>query len=233
MDFFELIEVSGLLLLITSLLNLFMGGVVWFRKGIKSKMFLYFVILTFFNFVWGIALFFTLISPQVYLAEFWYRTCYLGALGIAPALLYFAIHFPFQSQKISRVYNIVIGFFFTVLFFLIYSKWHITSFVKINDTSEIIVNYYKPVYFLYSIYFIVLVVYAMKILYDKFRASEGIIRYQIIVLLITILVGLIFGFYFDLLLIYFHDFTYVWLGPLFTLPMNLAVFYLIFFDRKQ
>lgn len=233
MDFFQKIGFNNFLLLATSLLNLIMGGVVWLRKGGKNRMYLYFIMLAFFNFVWGISIFLTLITHEVNLAEFWYRTCYIGALGIAPALLYFSIYFPFQSKKISKIYNFLVVAFFIGLSFLIYSKWHITDFIQINSTSEIMVSYYRPVYFLYSIYFIVLVLYAIKILYDKFQTSEGIIRYQIIILLMTILIGLIFGFYFDLLLIYFQDFTYVWLGPIFTFPMNAAVFYLIFFEQAK
>lgn len=233
MDFLQQIGFNNFLLLTTSLLNLIMGGVVLLKKGGKNRMYLYFVILTFFNFIWGIAIFLTLITNQVNLAEFWYRTCYLGALGIAPALLYFSLHFPFQSKKISKISNILIFLFFILLSFLIYSKWHITNFIKLDNMPEIIVSYYKPVYLLYSLYFIILVVSAIKILYDKFKTSEGVIRYQIIILLMTILIGLIFGSYFDLFLIYFQDFTYVWLGPIFTFPMNAAVFYLIFFEKEK
>lgn len=233
MDFFDQIGFNNFLLLITSVLNLIMGGVVIFRKNIKNRMYLYFVILTFFNFIWGMAIFLALITNSVNLSEFWYRTCYLGALGIAPALLYFSVYFPFQSKKISRVYSILIFTFFIFLSFLIYSKWHIIEFVKLDNISKIMASYYEPFYFLYSIYFIVLVTSAIKILYDKFKSAEGIIRYQIIILLMTILIGLIFGSYFDLLLVYFQDFTYVWLGPIFTFPMNAAVFYLVFFEKEK
>ncbi len=233
MEFLKQIGFNNFLLLVTSLLNLIMSGVVLSKKGGKNRMYLYFVTLTFFNFIWGIAIFLTLIITQVNLAEFWYRTCYLGALGIAPALLYFSLHFPFQSKKISKISNILIFLFFILLSFLIYSKWHITNFIKLDNMSGIMVNYYKPVYLLYSLYFIILVVLAIKILHDKFKTSEGVIRYQIIILLMTIIIGLIFGSYFDLLLIYFQDFTYVWLGPIFTFPMNAAVFYLIFFEKEK
>ena len=233
MEFLKQIGFNNSLLLATALLNLLMALVVLLKKGSKNKMYLYFVLLTLCNFIWCMTLLFAIIINQVNLAEFWYRSCYAAALGIGVSLLYFSVYFPFKSKQMSNGQHFLIFIPFITLFFLIYSKWHITDFVKINNGQEMMVSYFKPVYIFYSLFFIILVVSAIKILYDKFKASEGIIRYQIIILLMTILIGLIFGSYFDLLLIYFQDFTYVWLGPIFTFPMNVAVFYLIFFEKEK
>ncbi|MBT7553028.1 hypothetical protein HN670_00995 [bacterium] len=233
MDFLKQIGFNNILLLIVSLLNFVMMLIIIIKKGWKNKMYLYFSLLTFANFLWGLSIFLALVIFQVDIAEFWYRTCYLAALIIAVALVYFIVHFPYKSKKISITYNIFIIAPLVIIGFLVYTNFHITDFIKLDNEQDFMAHYFKPFYLVYSGYFLLIVVSAIHSLYRKFLSSEGVIRYQILILFITLLAGLIFGAYFDLFLIYFQDFTYVWLGPIFTLPMNLAVFYLIFFDKKQ
>ena len=43
----------------------------------------------------------------------------------------------------------------------------------------------------------------------------------------------IFGVYFDLFLLYFNNYQFNWLGPVFTVFMNAYVFYLIFHSKEK
>jgi hypothetical protein len=70
-------------------------------------------------------------------------------------------------------------------------------------------------------------------LIKKYRVSENIFRKQILFLLIAIIIGLMAGSYFDLIICYFGNFSYAWVGPPFTLLMNFVVFYLIFHHQDK
>ena len=70
------------------------------------------------------------------------------------------------------------------------------------------------------------------VLFSKFRKAEGAFKFQLKLILITVILGTIAGSYFNLFLMYFHNCDYNYLGPLFTLAINFIVFYFIFLANK-
>jgi len=86
---------------------------------------------------------------------------------------------------------------------------------------------------IYVLYFVSLASFSIYYLLDKYKGAVITFRKQTGLLLITIIIGLIFGAYFDLFLIYMGDFRFNGLGPLFTVFMNAVVFYLIFSSKKE
>ncbi|MBT4210089.1 MAG: hypothetical protein HOE19_04220 [Candidatus Komeilibacteria bacterium] len=219
-------------LLIAGIINLIMSILV-FSRGIKhNKVNLYFSLLTFFNFLWAISL---LLSKSFLFglsAEISYRTAYVAALGISVFLFYFTLYFPYKNKNLKLYYQVFLIFLSIILSVLSYSKLHIIDFSGGFNSANWFVNYYKPFYLVYSVFFIYVIMSSIYFLIDKLKNIDNFLKNRIKILLITLLVGLLFGSYFNLVLPYFENWHYESVGPIFTAFMNAYVFYLIF-NRKE
>jgi hypothetical protein len=223
---------QNFVLLIAALINLLMTFVI-FKRGIKNKINLYFGLLTFFNFLWSFSLLMSSYLQSNLIAEISYRTAYFSAIGIAVTLYYFCFYYPYQNKNVSRWINFFIVLICVVLSILVYTKIHIISFTRSTDLFQWSLEYNKVFYNLYSIIFFTLVISAVYFLIDKLKGVDGIFYRQIKNLIITIIVGLFFGSYFNLILCYFNNWDYIWFGPVFTLFMNIVVFRAIRYPKEK
>lgn len=223
---------QNITLLVASLINLAMSIFV-FSRGAKNKINLYFGLLTFFVFLWGLGLFLArVIETDFWL--FWVRLVYPAALGIAVSLFYFCDSWPFRHNKINNTVHIFIlipAIFLSAIAFI--KDLFIVSYTKNNLLTEFTLVYYNPTYILYAVYFIVVVILAIILLLKKYNDSEGIFKKQIFVLVLAIIIGLVFGSYFDLFTCYFGNFEYEWAGPVATVLMNLVVFSFIIVPKEK
>lgn len=230
----EILSIQNTLLLIAGLINLVMSIIV-FSRGIKNKINLYFGLLTFSNFLWALGLF--LSRVLLFISEywlFWSALTYIAALGIGISLFYFSYQFPFRRNQLSKKYFYLIFIIFIVLSIFIFSDgWFFDGYNIDYDNKIYILFFNNMSYLIYSIYFFVLIYTAIKNFYIKYKEAELFFKKQIKFLLITIIIGLTFGIYFDLILCYFGNFKYNWLGPIFTVFMNAYVFYLISSNKEK
>ena len=227
-------SIQNLLLLIAGLVNLIMAIIV-FSRGVKNKINLYFGLLAFFNFIWIISLAIGRLSDFNML---WYYggalLAYPAALGIAVFLFYFCFYFPVQNKKLSTLKNFFIILPAVILSVVVFIEdVFILSYDKniINTEYTLYIN--KPSYIIYAVYFVLMIILALRELYSKIKISEDLFKKQIIILFIAILIGLIFGIYCDLVLCYFANYHYIWFGPIFTLFMNLVVFYFLISPKEK
>ena len=227
--------IQNVILLIAGVINLIMSVII-FSRGIKNKVNLYFSLLTFFNFLWAISL---LLGRNTTIDFIWYEggaiLAYSAALGIAMSLYYFSVHFPaLIIKKVRPIYNYIIVILGVILSIVPYiNNVFILGYNKdiIRQEYNLFVN--KPIYIVYSIYFISVVLLAVYNFYSKQKILEGIFKKRIRILLLTIIIGLVFGSYFDLFICYFANYEYSWLGPASTVFMNTYVFYLIFYTKNK
>lgn len=227
-------SIQNLLLLIAGLINLMMFFVI-VSRGLSNKINLYFSLLTFSNFLWTLSILFARMGEG---GMFWYYggalLAYPIALGIVLSLYFFSRYFPVpsaQTKKFSDIF-LLIGAF--VLSVVVYVKGaFVLSYNKdiINTEYTLYVN--KPVYIVYSLYFIFVALLALWNLYRKIRSTDHYFQKQTIILFIAILIGLVFGVYYDLILCYFANYRYAWFGPVFTLFMNAVVFYFIISPKEK
>lgn len=221
-------SIENLTLLVAAIINLIMSILVFFRGIRHNKVNLYFSLLTFFNFLWAISL---LIGRTVE-TRLWYEggavLAYPAALGIAVFLFYFSIYFPIKVVEIKKIYHYFIIIFGLLISIITYSRLYIIGYNKnLLDTSYTL-YFNKYTYLLYAFYFVFLVLWALYNLIHKVRFLESLFKKQIIILFTTLLIAFVFGVYFDLILCYFGNFRFIWLGPIFTAFLNVYVFYLIF-----
>ena len=113
------------------------------------------------------------------------------------------------------------------------NNWFIVSMSRDVLNTDYTLLYNKPVYIFFAVYFILICLLSLYFLWVKYQHADGVIKKQLGFLLFSVSIGLAFGLYFDLIVCYFGHFQNAWLGPVFTLLMNMAVFYLIFFYKKQ
>lgn len=227
-------SIQNLLLLIAGLINLMMFFVI-VSRSLNNKINLYFGLLTFSNFLWTLSI---LIARMGEGGMFWYYAgallAYPIALGIVLSLYFFSRHFPVPGGKVKRFHDLLLLIVAFILSVIVYIKGaFVLTYNKdiINTEYTLYIN--KPVYIIYSIYFIFVALLALWNLYRKIRATDNYFKKQTIILFIAILIGLIFGVYYDLILCYFANYHYTWFGPVFTLFMNAVVFYFIISPREK
>ena len=138
--------IQNILLLVAGIINIIMSILV-LARGIKhNKVNLYFSLLTFFNFLWALSLFFaqTLVTENWFLAA---QLAYPSSLGIAVSLFYFSVHFPFVIKRISKITNYIIllpAIFFVVIPYV--DNLFIISSVKYVDQNLYVLYYNKLTY---------------------------------------------------------------------------------------
>lgn len=227
-------SIQNTLLLITGLINLLMSIIV-ISRGARNKINVYFSLLTFFNFLWAGGLFLSRILLFVSGTWiFWSTSTYFAAMGIAIFLFYFTIHFPFPNNKNKTYSNYITCIIFFLLTFVIFKhNLFITNYTQNSEQNIYVLYYNKVLYVLYSIYFMYLIIASIINLLNKYKKAELFLRTKIMYFLMAIIIGAIFGSFFDLLLCYSHIFIFNWLGPLFTLPINFVAIYLIYSNKEK
>lgn len=219
-------------LLVAGLIN-FAMSIFIIARGYKNKVNLYFSLLTFSTFLWSLSVFLarTISSNDWF---FWSVLAYPAALGIAVSLFYFSFHFPFMGSKLSRISSFFILFPAIILSIISFIPgWFIIKTEKIISETLYILYYYEPVYIIYAFYFLIIILLAVYNFINKYIKAEYIYKKHIKLIIITIILGLIVGSYCDLFICYFGNFRYVWVGPIFTLLMNFAVFKLINSSKEK
>lgn len=228
----EILTYQNIILLVATVLNLAMSIFI-ISRGWKNKINLYFSLFTFFTFVWSLSvIFWGVIENDNWF--FWIQLAYPAALGIIVSLFYFSIWFPYKFPRYPFWFNFFVLIPSVLIITLVYSDGlFITDVTKDFDSRTYTLFYNKPMYIFFAVYFLILSILLIYNLVIKYINSEETLKRQAGVLMTCIIIGLSMGIFFDLILPYFENFHYVWVGPIFTLLMNAAVFYLIFLHKKK
>lgn len=223
---------QNLALLVAALVNLFMSAFV-FGRGIKNRVNLFFGLLTFFNFTWSFGLLLSRANSDMSLVSVFARSTYVSALAIILSLFYFVRNFPFYSSKINKVVSVMLWSSAALLSIFVFTNGFIYDIGRAYSDYEYRSLYTTYGFCIYAIYFSFVALYAIIILFKKYKITEGLIRKQSKLLLLAIIVGLIFGSYFDLFIQYSGDFRLNWLGPIFTVLMNFVAFYFVISSKEK
>lgn len=122
---------------------------------------------------------------------FWWKVTFLGATGIAAFFLLFSWAFPFQREKIKGVHYVIVILpivFFGFLLFLT------DSLVKGLDTSgKLPMLTFGISHKLFAAYFIGYWLWAIINLFKKYKASDGLHRWQLKILLWGTVISSVIG----------------------------------------
>ena len=219
------------ILLVSGFINLVMSVFI-FSRGIKNKVNLYFSLLTFFNFLWAVSLLVFDFVDSEDLLKLSASLPYTAAWLIAIYLFYFSVEFPYRIFDLSKLYKWIINSitFVVVIYTTVFYRFFVPN---VAIVPEHIAYYRTDFYIVYTIFFAFFMLLTIFIFIKKYNLAEGIAKIQLRLMLITVILGIVFGSYFDLFLIYFDIFRWIYLGPLFTLFINFAAFYSIFLLNKN
>src|SRR3989344_1981484 len=219
-------------LLMAGIINLFMS-IFLISRAQQSKMHLYFSLLTLFCFTWTLGLFLSRSMIDLSSTLLFTRSTYVSAIAIMISLLYFVIHFPYATNRLNSIHKMMVWIPAILISILVYSNFFIVNIRHAYSEYEFSHSFYKLSYWIYFIYIIAISLVAVYFLLKKFSITEKLFKNQVVLLLTTIIIAMIFGVYFNLFIIYFGDFRFNWLGPIFTVFMNMAVFRLLLFTKNK
>lgn len=219
-------------LLMAGIINLFMC-IFLISRARHSKMHLYFSLLTLFCFTWTVGLFLSRSMTDLTLTLLFTRSTYVSAIAIMISLLYFVIHFPYSTNRLNNIHKMMVWIPAILISILVYTSFFIIDLRHAYSEYEFSHSFYKFSYWIYFIYIIAMSLVAVYFLLKKFSIAEKLFKKQVVLLLATIVIAMIFGVYFNLFIIYFGDFRFNWLGPIFTVFMNMAVFRLLLFANNK
>ena len=222
-------EIQSTILFIVALVNSMLSLFVLFGKRNVTN--IIYSIFVFFASFWSVMLGFFILERDIAHSLIIANSYYFFAAGIPLFFLYFSFVFPSNRFNVAKTYVVFLSIplmLIGILFlldknFLIQGVWF-TEWGK-----DVSINTYN--YILYSLYFLTLTTFAYFNLFSSYRKSksEGRIdeEKQLKWIIIGTLIGFIFGMVFDLFLPLFGNYKYIYLGPIFSFSMVVAIAYSI------
>ncbi len=220
-------DLKSIVLAIAFLANVFLGTALLI-KGKKTKNRASFIYgLT----AWAVAFWtFSMIGYRLAsqdLSVFWCKVLYVSAVLIPPIFLYFTFTYPIEKKEISFFKRIVFILLPTLaIIYLTISNGYIIKdvFLRPGKEKKIIFGSLYPLYSLYvSGYFF----WPLLNLFNKYRESKGILKTQLRYMFYGTLISITLGCAFNLILPWFGDFRFNWLGQISTLVMVFSISYAI------
>lgn len=219
-----------IILAIAGFINLAMGIFI-FVRGIKSKINLYFGLMTISNFFWTIFLIgfnFVDTSDQLRLFS---SLPYLASYLVVVFLFYFCLHYPYVLFNISKYYKWLINI--SVILVVFYTSILYKNFVPNINLSTKTAYYNMFGHSIFALCIIVLMLASIIVLLKKIKRLDGYNKKNLKLILISVIFGTILGSYFNLFMIYVNNFSYIHIGPLFTLFINFVVFGFIVLPKEK
>ncbi len=226
-----LTDSQNLILSTTGFINLAMSFFVFFR-GQKNKINLYFSLMTFFVFLWSASLVCYNLSSTEASLRFFSSLPYAMAWLVIVFLFYFSVYFPYKKVQINKLFQWIINIISILV--IVYTTLGYNYFVDSVRVGSInFSNYDKFGYGIYTTFMVLVIFSAVYFLVNKYIKSEGVFRTQIGLVLFGVIIGTVFGSYFNLFSMYQDNFTAIHMGPLFTLFINLVVFGFIVSSKEK
>lgn len=211
-----LLDKINIVLLITALLNLFLGFIIFFNGRNKKINIIYSLnIVTIISWVVGMILFRS--APQE-TSLFWCTILYIAPTLIASSFLYFTYIFPTKTDNNVLLKSVLIFLINAIIIAMVVWPELIIKEVNIRPglEKEIIFTKFYWFYFLYIAGFFS---YGFQRLFKKYLKSTGIERLQVIYLLLGYALAANLAFVTNLIMPWIGHFFLNWLGQVFTITM--------------
>jgi len=205
-----------ILLFIASLLNLALGLFI-ILKNYKNKINIYYGLILLGAFFWSLGMSLIQVIDNVdILNTVVERIIYIPAFLIPLFYLLFSVHFPYKVksffEKILSLYIVA-----SVIFTLLVIMGVINPEIYSLENGVIAQSSNNLDYLIFTIYYLVFVLSSIFILFRKYVSSAGVIRKQLIYIILASSLSFIFALIVSIILPILNNFQFDWLGPLFTL----------------
>lgn len=211
-----LFDKINILLLVTALLNLFLGFIIFFNGRNKKINIVYTLnIVTIISWVLGMVLY---RSAPLETSLFWCTVLYIAPTLIASSFLYFTYIFPMKIDSNVTLKSVIIFSINTIIIIMLAWPGLVIKAVNINPgfEKEIIFTKFYWFYFLYIAGFFS---YGFQRLFLRYLKSSGIERLQIIYFLLGYAIASNLAFVTNLIMPWIGYFFLNWLGQVFTVTM--------------
>jgi signal transduction histidine kinase len=219
-------SIESILLFVTAAVNSLLCIFVLFGK--RSKTNIIYSLFVLFASLWSIGLALFINENHIGTAHFIANCYYVFAGGIPLFFLYFSYIFPEKNSQISKLVTFVLALpLLSLVYVLLLDKNFLIREVIINDGyKSVVIDMWN--YFAYTVYFVGYTILSYVNLIKSYlskKPSDEKTQLKFIILGTTI--GFIFGMIFDLFLPMIGNYKYIYLGPLFSFSMVLAIGYSI------
>jgi len=200
-------DIPAIILLITSVINLVFGFLIYIKNRRNIVNTLYFL-LTINLTIWAFSIYYFRMIPDSTLL--WSRVAYVSAAFTALLFLYFALTFPFEIKLKLPWYILFLVYFLIVTWLIIGTNSILKDYVMVKQTNGLI---FGRAYVLYVLLIISFFGIGFIFLFRKFFKAEGITKTQIEYVLIGGLLTAVIGTFTNLILFGAGNFKYNWIGP--------------------
>lgn len=216
---------DNIFLIVLSIIQLGLGVYIYFRNprheiNISYSLF----ILSVLSWIIGIAVFRS--TANISTAFIWAKLYYVSATLTAPTFLCFTFVFPYKKILLKLIHKILIILpSIIIIVFLLFTKLLIIKVVSRSWGNEVLLS---PNYYLFVIYFLIFIIWSFYNLFNKYKISDGIHRWQLRWLIAGTLTSFVLGIIFDLILPWAGNYQLIWYGPAFSVIWMGFMSYILF-----
>lgn len=221
------LDAINIIILLTALVNTIYGLVVYSRNRHDATNISFFILTLSVSF-WDITMFAYRAAEDPFIALICSRILYVAASTIPIAFLFFVLIFPDGSFKPSKWQKFLLPVPFIISCIISITPSFLIENVLFvpNQENTIIFNFGLHIY--YAIYIISYFFFGYLILFKKYSKAEGVLKTQILFILIGTFVSTTIGVFSNLiLLLILQNFTFNWLGQVGTVIMIISISYSI------
>ncbi len=212
--------------IIVAIFNLILALIIYKKNRGKTKSVLYFILFCIFAFLWSSSVAATFISKNELTYLLFTKLSYLFAAEIFIIFLLFSFEYPYQITKLNKFLTFIVIFLSIIIFYSIVSNWLLIKVEKFPFGFHEIEN--KIPLLLYGIFLFFILICSYGILIKKYLSAEGINKKRLFIIIIGTSIPFIFGLIFDWYVVYVGRYDLDRNGPLFAIPLDLSIMYLLF-----
>lgn len=184
--------------------------------------------------VWGLGVNLFLLSTDEAVANAIVHVYYLAPVTIPLSLIGFGLCYPRQRRWSAWAY-VALGAGFVVAAALAVTPGLAIKDVVVGQTIRNTVVLDFAYYRVFALYFVVYLGIASYLFWTNYREVKRQRQTQLLrqmrIMAGGMVVAVLFGMFFNLLLPFFGEYSYLWAGPLFTILFVVALFYAIIKER--
>lgn len=217
-------------LILNAAVNFGMAVFIYTRNP-KSPINVSFACFNFFLSAWAISIILYLVSASEITSLYFLKTAYISAIWIGASYYFFSVNFPNIVSNWNR-FIVPILIPSIILSGLILLPNFLTKNLISNGLGKA-TQLGVPEYWSFTILFSFFFVGGLIRSWIKYKHVSGIARMQLLYVVLSVSVAGIFGMFLNLVLpsIFLHNFSLIWLGPLFTTIIAISIMYAIIAHR--
>ncbi|MBI2410948.1 MAG: GAF domain-containing protein [Candidatus Kerfeldbacteria bacterium] len=219
-----------ILLIVVIFVNTFLAIIVLFQKN-RNEIHISYAVWALAVALWAYTNAHFQITTSVDWAYWLAILSYISGIILVSSMCYFSFVFPYQETKsvLLRYYKKYIFLPAIILIILVSIPGSVLKSVDITETPRKLIT--TPLLSFYALYILISLILLYYNFIQRYRSSRSVQKKQLGFIILGFTATMIFGVFFNLILPLIGNYSYVWLGPDFTLIMITSTAYAILKHR--